>query len=277
MKRMPYPFPGMNPYLENRVIWEGVHARLVPIIANQIQPHLDPRYVAAVEERIFVEGPQERIPDVWIERVPDTGPIPASRAQTDTALIVEVESLEVHQKRIEILDTRDGMKLVAVIELVSPSNKRNGAGRTSYLKKQEELWDRECHLIEIDLLRRGAHVLAVPEWRVEEEGPYDYLVCVSRWPKRHRYEIYPRSLRERLPRVQIPVVAPDPDVPLDLQAAIEQVYEEGRYATRLRYGEPCDPRLKDDDQRWANEQLERAQELPTAKKPRNGNGKGKKK
>ena len=175
-----YPFPGMNPYLEQSLIWEGVHARLIPVIANQIQPLLDPRYIAAVEERVFVEGPQERVPDVWV------------RTDSDTALIVEIEELRVHQKRVEILDTHDDMRLVAVIEVVSPSNKRNGAGRTSYLKKQRELRSRECHLIEIDLLRRGAHVVAVPEWRVEEEGPYDYLVCVSRFPQRQRFELYPR-------------------------------------------------------------------------------------
>ena len=59
------PFPGMDPYLEHPAIWEGVHARLVVAIANQLQPRLDPRYVTSVEERVFIEGPQQRIPDVW--------------------------------------------------------------------------------------------------------------------------------------------------------------------------------------------------------------------
>jgi eukaryotic-like serine/threonine-protein kinase len=41
-------------------------------------------------------------------------------------------------------------------------------------------------------------------------------------------------LRDRLPKINIPLVEPDPDVPLDIQAAVEQVYLEGRYMRRLR-------------------------------------------
>ena len=135
------PFPGMDPYLEHPILWPSVHTRLIVALANQLRPRVRPRYVASVEERVFIEGPDEqRIPDVWIERTHEQEPSsPAStRLETDTALIVEIESLEVRQKRVEILDTHDDMKLVAVIEVVSPNNKRNGQGRTSYLKKQNE-------------------------------------------------------------------------------------------------------------------------------------------
>jgi hypothetical protein len=48
-------------------------------------------------------------------------------------------------------------------------------------------------------------------------------------------------------------------VPLDLQAAVEQVHAEGRYGRRVRYGEPCEPPLPPDDQARANERLAEAQ------------------
>src|SRR5438105_6581042 len=91
---MEFPFPGMDPYLEHPVLWEAVHARLIIAMANQLQPQLDPRYIASVEERVFVEGPQRRIPDVWVQKV-EEGPreSPQSEAQGDTAVIVEVEEL----------------------------------------------------------------------------------------------------------------------------------------------------------------------------------------
>ena len=92
------------------------------------------------------------------------------------------------------------MKLVALIKVVSPTNKAAGPGRVSYQAKQGETLARDCHLIEIDLLRNGRHVLCVPEWRVAFLRPFDFLCCVNRWPVRNRYELYPRSLRERLPR-----------------------------------------------------------------------------
>jgi hypothetical protein len=251
-----YPFPGMDPYLEHPVLWEGVHARLIVTIANQLQPQLDPRYVTSVEERVFIEGPQRRIPDVWVQKVPGAqGPPPKTAPAMDQAVIVDVEDLEIRESRIEILDAYNDLKLVALLELVSPTNKATGPGRESYLAKQREVLARDCHLIEVDLHRQGQHVVSVPEWRVRELQPYDYLTCVSRWPRRSRYELYPSKLRERLRKIRIPLAEPDPDVLLDLQSALEEVHAEGRYWRRLRYGEPCEPPLSPEDQAWANEQL----------------------
>jgi hypothetical protein len=251
---MNYLFPGMDPYLEHPVLWESVHKRLIVALANQLQPMLDPRYVAAVEERVFIEGPQRRIPDLWVQRFPGETPESAARPQAgDAAVILEVEELELRQSRVEILDAYNDMKLVTLVEVVSPTNKTSGPGRRSYRAKQKETIARDCHLVEIDLLRRGKHVMCVPEWRTEVLKPYDSLVCVNRWPERSRYELYPRGLRQRLARINLPLAAPDPDVPLDLQAAVEQVYHEGRYLRRIRYGEPCEPPLSEDDQRWADE------------------------
>ncbi len=251
---MNMPFPGMDPYLEHPVLWEGVHARLIVALANQLQPLLDPRYVTSVEERVFVEGPQRRIPDIWVQPAGDDEKSDAVvAADVDTAVIVEVEELEVRESFIEILDTYNNMKLVTLIEVLSPTNKAAGPGRESYTRKQQQTLDADCHLVEIDLLRHGRHVLSIPEWRLESLQPYDYLVCVNRWPQRHRYVLYPRRLRERLPRIGVPLVEPDPDVPLDIQAALQRVYNDGRYARRIRYDEACEPALDDVDQQWADQ------------------------
>src|SRR5207253_8319270 len=89
---MNVPFPGMDPYLEHPVLWESVHARLIIALANQLQPRLDPRYVTSVEERVFIEGPQRRIPDVWIQKTGDHGgAIALAEADVDTAVVLEVQ------------------------------------------------------------------------------------------------------------------------------------------------------------------------------------------
>jgi len=254
------PFPGMDPYLEHPVLWESVHARMITAMANQIQPRLDPRFIASIEERVYIEeGAAKRIPDIWLqERFVSTemhqpGAVGIAEPETDVAVEVDVERLEIHQKRIEILDVYNGMKLVAVLELISPTNKASGSGRESYVSKQREILARECHLVEIDLLRTGAHVLAVPESAANREGAFDYLVSVSRWTDRRHFTLYPRTLRQRLPRIKIPLVEADAFVPLDVQAALEQVYHEGRYAWRVRYEEGCVPPLGAADQHWADE------------------------
>jgi hypothetical protein len=255
-QKMTIPFPGMDPYLEHPVLWEGVHARLIVTIANQLQPKLDPRYITSIEERVFIEGPQRRIPDLWIQKVPEVEEtLEATESGSDTAVILEIDDLELHETRVEILDAYNAMKLVALIEVVSPTNKAAGPGRASYVAKQQETLARDCHLIEIDLLRSGRHVVSVPDWRVEPLKPFDSLCCVSRWPQRNRFEVYPRRLKERLPRVSIPLAGEDPDVMLDLQTALEQVHVEGRYARRIRYDDPCNPTLAPDDQAWATDRI----------------------
>jgi hypothetical protein len=146
-----------------------------------------------------------------------------------------------------------------VIELVSPSNKHRGAGRTSYLAKQRQVLRSKAHLVEIDLLRAGKHVMAVPESVARLHGPYDYLACVNRArDERDQYDLYPRTIRQRLPRVRIPLGTPDADVALDIQAALARAYENGAYDDRIDYAKACRPRLRPIDQAWANQLIRRA-------------------
>ena len=135
---MKCPFPGIDPYLEHPVLWGSLHARLIVEIANQLQPQLDPRYISSIEKRVYLD----------------------------------IDNLEIHETRVEILDSYNELKLVALIEVVSPTNKAAGAGRVSYKAKQQETLARECHLIEIDLLSHGRHLLCIPEWRVRPFCPW---------------------------------------------------------------------------------------------------------
>ncbi len=252
---MKMPFPGMDPYLEHPALWPGVHNGLIAALAAQLQPLLAPRYVAAIEQRVYIEGTRrQRVPDVRVEKLSDgAGGTAVAQATTSTPLILDIEPLEIEEWTIHVLDRYRDLKVVTFIEVVSPANKAPGPGRRSYRRKQREVRASECHLVEIDLLRQGRHVLSIPERYVEDLAHYEYLACVSRQPRRRRFEIYPCHLRERLPCIKMPVAEPDPDVPLDVQAALEQAYWDGRQMLRLRYDEPCEPPLEAADQQWANE------------------------
>lgn len=64
---MPSPFPGMDPYLEKRSIWSGVHQRLIAYISETIQPLIRPKYIATIGERIqLAVARQSSIPDVLL-------------------------------------------------------------------------------------------------------------------------------------------------------------------------------------------------------------------
>jgi len=254
-------FPGMDPYLENPAIWPGIHNRMVVYMADELQPMLRPRYIAAVEERVYLEGPQrEIIPDVWVrETGPSFGAVAAAVVEADAAVKVRYPPLEIHESYVTILDRQSGRNVVTVIELLSVTNKVPGEGRDSYVSKQAEVRASRAHLVEIDLLRTGRHVLAVPERIARREAAYDYLVCVNRaGGRRGDFELYPTAVRSRLPRIKVPLAEGDSDVTLDLQAVLAKTYEAGSYRERLRYDEPCIPALSVSDQHWADELLQQA-------------------
>jgi hypothetical protein len=251
-------FPGMDPYLEDPALWPGFHNALIVYIRDHLHPQLRPRYIASIEERVFVEGPgREVVPDVFVRRGSSEGRgRPAALLEADEPLVERVAAIEAHESFIEILDMRSGRRVVTVIEGVSPSNKYPGPGRDLYLAKQRELLTSETHLVEIDLLRFGRHVLAVPESRARARRAYHYLVNVNRAANgREEHEFYPRQLSERLPKVRIPLADEDPDAVLDLQAVVAQACEAGGYEDLLDYAAPCQPPLSAEEQTWANGQL----------------------
>lgn len=255
--------PGMDPYLEVPELWPGFHNSLIVYISDYLQPLLRPRYIAALEERVFVEGPQPReyIPYVRLKQErPPRGRGGTAVLDADEALEVQLPALEMHESYLEILDRHSGQRVVAVLEVLSPTNKYTGPGRDSYLAKQREILTSQAHLIEIDLLRRGPHTMAVPEWIARQRASYDYLICVNRAAGlRDRFRLYPRQLRQHLPRIRVPLADGDPDVVLDVQAVVAQTYEAGSYVERLRYDQPCVPSLSAEDQAWADEVIRAAQ------------------
>ena len=268
---MPLIFPGMDPYLENPVIFPGIYGPMVTYLRDQIAPRIRPRYAASVGERVYVEsakGGNARpiIPDVWVRQTigrsdQSGGVAVAELPEVDEPIVLEAQDLEIRQPFIEILDREANMRVVTIIELISPSNKYAGAGRDSYVTKQREVLCSDTHLVEIDLLRRGPHVVAIAEFSTAGRYDYDYLVCVHRAHTR-RYEVYPRSIRQALPCIRVPLAGNDPDVGLDIRAALGKAYDAGSYDQRIDYSQPCQPPLSADDQVWMGQLVEQAQRKP---------------
>lgn len=134
---MPNPFPGMNPYLETRTIWPGVHAAMIPYIQEALQPQLRPKYIARIEERIQLAAfNQSYVPDVQIVH-PLREPAPALEIGgsliADEPLLITAPDEAFRESFLEIIARNSG-DVVTVIEVLSPVNK-GGEGRESYLKK----------------------------------------------------------------------------------------------------------------------------------------------
>ncbi len=253
-------FPGMDPYLENPIFWQGFHGRFVVHIADRLQPLIRPRYNASTEDRVVVKGaePRQLLPDVWIKTNRETGNMGAAVLEAEAPLELIVPETEVRQRFIEILDREAGQRVVTVIEVISPWNKYFGSTRDQYVRKQLDVRNSQAHLVEIDLLRTGPHVLPVPEWDLRAKGAYDYAICINPAEEfRERFLVYLRLLRHRLPRITIPLAQSD-KVILDLQEVLAYSYDIGGYRDRLGYDRPCEPPLSPEDQAWADELIRAA-------------------
>jgi hypothetical protein len=166
------------------------------------------------------------------------------------------------QRWIEILDPTSGNRVVTVIEIFSPTNKDPLRGRAQYLQKQKDYLEGGINLVEIDLLLSGQSTAAFDPAVFEERTPPHYLVCVRRATTPTRAELYTISLRQRLPRVRIPLRPDDDDVSLDLQAVVTECYDKGRY-DRLDYTRELPSRcLSGDDAAWIERLVAEAKPPP---------------
>ena len=129
---------------------------------------------------------------------------------------------------VEVLRAGE-LELVTAIEILSPVNKqRRHEARAEYLRKRRELLRSAAHLIEIDLLRAGLRPpLDAPV------PPAPYYITLSREERRPCVDVWPIQLADTLPTIPVPLAEPDPDVLLDLSAAVAAVYR----ARRLRHAD----------------------------------------
>jgi hypothetical protein len=272
----------MDPYLESH--WRDVHASLVIYIRDALQDALPPELRARVEERVILETPEglgnALFPDVRVfEHGPHNrgGTVSVTRLAGSEGVLIDIEEEPLTEGYIEIIDTSSGNKVVTIIEVLSPANKMPGDDREKYVRKQREIVRSETNLVEIDLLRCGRHVVAVPAAKIFPHQRTPYSVCVRRVTLRTKARVYFIPLWATLPTVMVPLRPTDADVPLDLQALIEQCYRRGRYEGNINYRLDPDPPLSGPEAEWTLELLRgkglRPAEPPKRKgkrKPRRG-------
>jgi hypothetical protein len=249
---MPSPFPGMNPYLEQNDSWEDFHPTFLIHAREALTGQVGPNYLVKIEVRLILHelSAEERRfigrADVGVTAPPPRVSSAPAGAVAAGPVQLQLPAVEVERhSSIEIRDRRN-RRVVTVVELLSPSNKAPGSDRDDYLAKRRQVLAGMTHLVEIDL-RRGGTRPTPPELL-----PCDYYVLVSRYEQRPKLDFWPISLRQRLPVVPIPLLAPDPDVSLDLQGVLDRTYDAADYGKYI-YGETPEPPLSADDATWTRQ------------------------
>ena len=255
---MPSPFPGMDPHLEMH--WGDVHASLVTYARDAIQPQLPRDLRARMEERIVVTpldgGTREVVPDVRVverrrlDRGDDGGVAVAEIADVAEPLILTLDE-EATETFIEIREARSRERVVTVIEILGPSNKRRGEDWDKYVKKREELSASGVGLVEIDLICAGFRELGDPSLWIPASHRATYQACARRGWRPGQFEVYRLPIRQRLPRIRIPLRESDPDAILDLQAIVDQCYLNGGYDD-IDYRGAVEPAFDAEDAAWAD-------------------------
>lgn len=260
---MASPFPGMDPYLEGE-FWQEFHERLANQISIQLMPQLRPKYVALLAKRYVLERPALSLfglspersfyPDVHIVASPKaTYSTPAASGLVVTEPTVELPSPSyVPQLTLEIKDVAK-RRLVTMIEILSPANKYD-EGHREYNQRRIELMQARVHQLELDLLRRGKRISLAGQLPKAE-----YYVYLSRVENRPFTKVWALGLPDQLPVVPVPLLQPDPDVPLDLQAAVDACFDLVGYEHLLEYTvAPPPPQLDQENAAWLEQTLSAA-------------------
>ena len=261
------PFPGVDPYLEDR--WRDVHSSLVLYARNQLQPQIRPKYRARVEERVVLDtsdgdrGPPTFYPDV--KGVRSASPQQRSPTTTGEAIgvmepvVVRINApSEITETFVQIIDPSGGGAVVTVIEFLSPSNKRPGPDRDAYLAKQRELLAADVAFVEIDLLRAGRRTTHYDfAFWPERLRACPYAACVSHPREPRHAELYGFEMLASLPKIRVPLREGDADATLSLQGSVDAAYVDGAYDD-TDYVPPPVPPLSPDDEAWADALLRAA-------------------
>ncbi len=262
---MSSPFPGMDPYIEQSGFFRTFHGSLINAILEQLNTELPPGYAAQTEEHVVIKPFNRGInPDVFVSRrprpVPDLPRAGGTATRTPTAPH-QIEPLGSSERElyIEIRSGADWNEIITVIEVLSPTNKRVGQMRNEYVSKQQEILRSDTHLIEIDLLRAGAHTVAAPIEAIRAENNWHYVISSSLSWRREVMDYWPVTIRESLPTLPVPLRTPYEEVLLDLQAAFDRIYDTGPYPRLTDYCvEPPDPPFVGPDVLWIDALLRKA-------------------
>jgi hypothetical protein len=136
-----------------------------------------------------------------------------------------------------------------------------------YVRKQREICSSDANLGEIDLNRFGLHALAFPLAYIKPRVRTPYMVSVRRAARRGVVEVYQMPQWQRLATIKIPLRPGDADVPLDLQALVDQCYRNGAREGTLNYAVEPDPPLLGADKTWTADWLRTKGLRPARKRP----------
>jgi hypothetical protein len=224
-----------HPPLDDRTSWEGLHGGWPAMIVQRLNPILPRRYVAGPRVHL---GTEVEIDRVTFEE--DEADIPVLVGGNSTtcqpgapSLAVETDLASSDEYEVLVYDTECGRRLVAAVEIVSPSNKDRPGPRVAFIGKCLELLRKGISVTIIDLdtswdsnLYAGfLELIGQVDPSLGSRPPATYAAA-CRWIERGRkrmLETWSHTLTLGQPLPTLPLwLAENFAVPLDLEASYEE-------------------------------------------------------
>lgn len=249
------PFPGMDPFLEDRDGWRDFHTDFIVSVRDALARQVTPNFIVRVKERVDIvefgiDHNRYIEPDTYIITKPRRLREATAGMITPATLIEPYSTERVVERYIELRDAKT-REVVTVIEILSPTNKApNTEGLRAFQNKRNTVMQSNPNWIEIDLLRAGERYEIVA-------SRSDYMTLLKRAHTDGPYEVWFFNLRDTMPTIAVPLRPPFEDVPLNLQSAFETTFERALYANSIDYAaDPPPPELSADDSLWLQTRVE---------------------
>lgn len=129
------------------------------------------------------------------------------------------------------MTSEDGdVKVVTLLEILSPWNKSWREGRIQYERKRQEALNSYTNLVEIDLRRIGQRMVSTAR------AGYHYSILVSPSTMRPRAQFYPFFVQQAIPLFRLPLQEDDDWPLIDLNPLLHQLYARAAYDLRINCG-----------------------------------------
>ena len=228
-----------RPPVEDRHSWDELHGMWPAVIVQQLAPILPDGYVAAPRVHLGTAFEIDVSTYRQDEPEPPKGPhnggvAVAAWAPPKPTLTLETDLPDQDEYEVRVYDARHGRRLVAAIEIVSPSNKDRPESRRAFVAKVAALLQRDVSVSLVDIItvrqfNLYADLLDLigrsdPMLGAEPPGLYAVTVRGRKRPGRRPLVdtwLYPLALGQPLPTLPIWLDA-DQGVLLDLEAGYEE-------------------------------------------------------
>jgi hypothetical protein len=230
-----------RPPVENEHSWDELHGMWPAVIVQQLFPLLPDGYIAAprvhlgsaFEIEVSKFGRNDP-PDRHAPRHRETATAVANWAPPEPTLTLETELPDQDEYEARIYDARHRRRLVAAIEIVSPSNKDRPQSRRAFVAKLAALLQRGVSVSVVDVVTirnfnlydELLELLGRTDPRLEQDPASLYAMTLRSRKRDHEPPVldlwfYPATLGQMLPPLPIWLNL-DTGLSLDLETSYEE-------------------------------------------------------